>query len=437
MTTGKPDKSAMSYITDLLYLLAAPIFLPPYLYKILVKKKYRESTKGMLGLNLPRETWNKEPGTRNLWLHAVSVGEVVAGKAVLAEWVKLEPGTRILASTVTETGQQKAREILTEAEAVIYYPLDFTGIVRRFLATYNPQVYIMMETEIWPNFLREAGARGVKIFLANGKLSDRSFSWWMKAGKLFQGTFDAITAACVQTQEDREKFMALLRRPEHILVTGNCKFDSSGSPLTPQEKAEILSRLKITDRSPILVVGSTHPGEEEIILEAWDRARQKVPGLKLILAPRHPERFDAVARLLESRGIVFSRYSNPSLENPDAVLVDAMGVLAKLYGVGDVAVVAGSFVPIGGHNLLEAAVHRVPVLYGPHMHKQPEILKIFKFSSAGKQVEKDELAPALEALFLNEDERRRMGEAGAAAALQNRGSARRTVEFIRSFTEKK
>jgi len=427
----------MSYKTDLLYLLAAPVFLPPYLYKILVKKKYRESTKGMLGLNLPQEPWLVVSEQINLWLHAVSVGEVVAGKAILSEWAKKEPNTRILASTVTETGQQKARELLTEAESVIYYPLDFTGIVRRFLATYNPQVYIMMETEIWPNFLREAGARKVKVFLANGKLSDTSFSRWMKVKKLFQGTFDAITAACVQTERDREKFTALLGRPDRILVTGNCKFDSSGSPLTLREKADLLSRLKITDRSPILVVGSTHPGEEEIILDAWAIVRKKIPGLKLILAPRHPERFDAAARILESRGIAFSRYSSPSLENPEAVLVDAMGILARLYGVGDVAVVAGSFMPIGGHNLLEAAVHRVPALYGPHMHKQPEIVKIFKANNAGKQVEKDELAPALEELFLNEDERRRMGEAGATAARQNRGSARRTVEFIRSFTEQK
>ncbi len=427
----------MSYKTDLLYLLAAPVFLPPYLYKIIVKKKYRESTKGMLGMNLPKDPWNKKPGTQNLWLHAVSVGEVVAGKAVLSEWVNKQPNTRILASTVTETGQQKARDILTEAQSVIYYPLDFTRIVRRFLDSYQPDIYIMMETEIWPNFLGEAAQRGIKVFLANGKLSDTSFSRWMKVRKLFQGTFDAISAACVQTETDREKFAALLGRPDHILVAGNCKFDSSGSPLSSEEKAELLSRLKITDRSRILVVGSTHPGEEEIILDAWAVVRKKIPGLKLILAPRHPERFDAVARLLGERGIVFSRYSNPSLENPEAVLVDAMGILSKLYGVGDAAIVAGSFAPIGGHNLLEAAVHSVPVLYGPHMHNQPEILKIFKQSGAGKQVEKDDLASALEALFMNENERLRMGRTGAQAAMQNRGSARRTVEFIRSFLEKK
>jgi len=427
----------MFNIMDFLYFLSVPVFLPSYLYKIVIKKKYRESSQGMLGMGVPSRPWTKDASRNNLWLHAVSVGEVVAGKAILSEWVKRESNTRILASTVTETGQQKARELLTEAERVIYYPLDFSFVVQRFLNLYNPQVYIMMETEIWPNFLREAGARGVKIFLANGKLSDTSFSRWMRVKKLFQGTFDAITAACVQTERDREKFEELLGRPDHILVTGNCKFDSSGSPLSPKEKAEILSRLKITDRSPILVVGSTHPGEEEIILEAWDKVRQKEAGLKLILAPRHPERFEAVARLLQERGIAFSRYSSPSLENPDAVLVDTMGVLANLYGVGDVAIVAGSFTHIGGHNLLEAAVHRIPVLYGPHMHKQPEILKIFKTHGAGKQVEKKALASALEALLLNEDERRRLGEAAARVAAQNRGSARRTVEFIRTFLEKK
>ncbi|MBN1900685.1 3-deoxy-D-manno-octulosonic acid transferase [Candidatus Sumerlaeota bacterium] len=422
--------------TDFLYLAGAPFFLPPYLFKILVRKKYRTSSKGMLGFMLPKESWAKEKGRLNLWLHAVSVGEVVAGKAVLSEWNRAFPDSRILASTVTETGQQKARQILKEAREFSFFPLDFTPIVRKFLSTFNPDIYIMMETEIWPNFLREAAKKGTKIFLANGTLSDRSFSRWNKFKSLFQRTFDSITAACVQSEEDKRKFEMLLKRPDAILVTGNCKFDSPGSPLSPEERLQIFSRLKITPQDPVVVIGSTHAGEEEIMIEAWKKARRNIPRVKFILAPRHPERFDTVARLLKQNDIRFSRYSDPALDDPDMILVDAMGVLARLYGAGKIAVVAGSFSNIGGHNLLEAAIHKIPVLYGPDMHDQSELVKIFHNSEGALCAQKEELAPTLERLLSNEEERRRRGEAAALTAHKNRGSARRTIDFIRKFIEK-
>ncbi|HPB30154.1 MAG TPA: glycosyltransferase N-terminal domain-containing protein, partial [Candidatus Sumerlaeota bacterium] len=282
---------------DLLYLMAAPFFAPPFLYKMLVRGKYRLSSRGMLGLDLKGEPWgSRDAVAPRLWLHAVSVGEVVAGKAILAEWARFRPDTRIVASTVTETGQQKARDLLTEADEFTFFPLDLTPVVTRFLNWYDPQVYVMMETEIWPNFLRQAARRGTKVFLANGKLSDSSFRRWERFHKLLQGTFDAITAAAVQTEQDREKFVRLLGRPDDVLVTGNCKFDSSGTPITPAEHAGFLDRLRIPTDAPVIVAGSTHPGEEEIVLNAWTAVRGRIPDCRLILAPRHPERFDAVAR---------------------------------------------------------------------------------------------------------------------------------------------
>jgi len=423
----------MSYFTDILYLAATPFFLPPYLYKILIKKKYRQSTRGMLGMNLKPPPWHKDPSRKNLWLHAVSVGEVVAGKAILSEWLRAAPNTKVLASTVTETGQEKARQLLTEAEEISFYPLDFTPIVRRFLNHYKPDVYIMMETEIWPNFLGEASGRGVKIFLANGKLSDKSFLRWKRFKPFFPGTFESFTAIGAQTEQDKEKFSELLGSQDRILVTGNCKFDSPGAPLSPDEKEALFSKLGINKGDPVVVIGSTHPGEEEIMIHAFNMLREKVPSLRVILAPRHPERFDPVARLLTEKGIRFSRYSDPSQEKSDFILVDTIGVLARLYGLGRVAVVGGSFVPVGGHNLLEAAVHSIPVIFGPYMQKQPELLKIFGVSRGALQLKKEELAPALERLLANNQERQSRGSAAAKTALQNRGSAKRSVEFFRKF----
>ncbi len=422
---------------DLLYLMAAPFFAPPFLYKMLVRGKYRLSSRGMLGLDLKGEPWgSRDAVAPRLWLHAVSVGEVVAGKAILAEWARFRPDTRIVASTVTETGQQKARDLLTEADEFTFFPLDLTPVVTRFLNWYDPQVYVMMETEIWPNFLRQAARRGTKVFLANGKLSDSSFRRWERFHKLLQGTFDAITAAAVQTEQDREKFVRLLGRPDDVLVTGNCKFDSSGTPITPAEHAGFLDRLRIPTDAPVIVAGSTHPGEEEIVLNAWTAVRGRIPDCRLILAPRHPERFDAVARLLRERGIRFSRFTSPDASNPEAVLVDTIGVLARLYGLGRVAVMCGTFVPIGGHNLLEAAVHGIPVVYGPHMHKQPELMRLFGPTEGGIQIQAAELSAVLERLLTDEGERSRRGAAALKAASLSRGSARRTVEFFKKYLER-
>mgnify|MGYP006278221639 CR=1 FL=1 len=428
----------MPYTTDLFYLLGAPVFLSAYLYKITFKKKYRESSRGMLGRNLNGEPWgdSSDSDRLRLWLHAVSVGEVVAGKAVLSEWVKHQENSRIVASTVTETGQQNAKSLLSEAEEFTYYPLDISPIVKRFLDHYNPQVYIMMETEIWPNFLRMAAKRGVKIFLANGKLSDKSYKRWKKFYRFVPGAFESFTALCVQTERDKEKFLTFIKDPSRIKVTGNCKFDSSGEALSENERTEMLKRLHLAPKSRIIVAGSSHPGEEELILDAWEAVRKETPELKLILAPRHPDRFHESENMLRNRGLKYSLYTEPETENPNVVLVNTIGVLAKIYGLGEAAIVGGSFVNIGGHNLLEAAVHGIPVIYGPHMQNQPEIVRIFEDNPGGIQIPAGKLTSVLKRISMDEEERRSRGKAAAAAAAKNRGSAKLTVDFIRSFIEK-
>ena len=218
-------------------------------------------------------------------------------------------------------------------------------------------------------------------------------------------------------------------------MTGNCKFDSPGAALSTEARKTILHRWTIVPADPIIVAGSTHPGEEELILSTFCTLKARFPSLHLVLAPRHPERFDEVYRIALAKGLNVSRALKPSGTNPDVLLLDVMGELARVYGVGSLAIVGGSFVPIGGHNLLEAAIHRIPVLYGPHMHNQPEITEIMNQTGGGLQVSPNALISTITELLENETRRHELGQQAAKAVEQNKGSARRSAEIIKNILD--
>ncbi len=435
----------MPSIFDALYAAATPFVLPGILYKLVVLNKYRESLPAMLGHGLPEhaatavEQTKEPPRTTTAWLHAVSVGEVVAAGAVLKHLEEQRPDWRYLASTVTETGQAKARQTLKQADDIFYYPLDLSWIVRRFFDHYRPEVYIIHETELWPNFLLEARRRGVAVFLANGKLSPRSTRRYRKARVLFAKPLEAFSVFCMQTEGDAERLRSLGVSPDRIHITGNCKFDAPGEALPEEARRDWRQRLGWKPDARVVVAGSTHPGEEEIVLKAFHELRGRFPDVRLLLAPRHPERFDAVAERLESGGWTYWRVSHGDTSSgertadshgPDVVLLDTIGQLARAYGLGQVALCGGSWVPIGGHNLLEAAAHSIPVLRGPFMQNQPEIVRILGPEEGGLCVEAQALGSELQSLFEDEDRRRELGRKAAEAVARNRGAAARTVEII-------
>lgn len=442
----------MPTLFDIAYLAATPVLLPTLLYRRFALNKYRESLPGMLGRNLGPATregashameTDHAPRT-TAWLHAVSVGETVAAGAVLKRLHEHRPAWRFIASTVTETGQNKAKQSLKQAAEVFYYPLDFSWIVRRFFDHYRPSLVIIHETELWPNFLTEARRRGVPVFLANGKLSPRSARRYAKARRFFAGPLSAFSAFCMQTEGDAERLRLLGVPDGKIHVTGNCKFDAPGDPLSHMQRAEWLARFGWGPDAPVIVAGSTHPGEEEIVLDAYAVLRQRFPEARLLLAPRHPERFDAVASMLAERKLSAWRVSrgdfapgSPPAKSavnaaagPDVVLLDTIGQLARAYGLGHVALCGGSWANIGGHNLLEAAVHSVPVLRGPNMQNQPEIVRILGPEQGGLLVEANALGPTLVDLLDDDKRRRELGRAAADAVERNRGAAARTVEII-------
>jgi 3-deoxy-D-manno-octulosonic-acid transferase len=460
---------------DALYLLGSPVLVPLALHRAMQKKKSAQTLRGMLGLRLRGRTSPYQHQKRVIWVHAVSVGEVVAAKALLGELKRTFPDATLIASTITEAGQEQARGLLNETEEIFFFPLDLSCIVRRFLDFYNPWMYISIETELWPNFLSEARKRGTKIFLANGCLSERSFARYRRFAFLFRKPLAGFSAFLMQTEQDADRMRTVLTRaqlstlnpalpagrsqlstPQNVFVTGNCKFDSSGEPLTEEERARLLAQFGFPPDAPIIVAGSTHPGEEALILQAFAAVRREIPHARLIIAPRHRERFDEVWNVLKQSRFAVARATrvtqtttptspqlstlNPALpagrsqlSTPDVLLLDTVGQLARVYGLGGVAVVCGSFVSIGGHNLLEAAVHSIPVIFGPDMHKQPELRELFLRDGSGIEVTAEQLAPTLIALLKDDSRRIALGAKARQTVERNRGSALRTVSLLSRF----
>lgn len=421
---------------DVGYVGFSPVLIPYFLIRYATRGKSLKALYGMLGGGLEQIAAHRNSIAQQpvVWFHAVSVGEVMAATAVIKEFRQQLPDYRILLSTITETGQDTARRQLKDiASLIFYHPLDLTPLVTKYLNAIQPAIYIIMETEIWPNMLIAAKQRGVKIFMVNGKISDRSFRFYSWGRGVMQPALKAIDAFLMQTEEYQQKVKALLGTNHNVFVTGNCKFDINIPPLTEEERRQIQEKWRIANEARIIVVGSTHPGEEEIMLEVYKTVRKEITQLKMILAPRHPGRFDTVYHLIKNKGFRVQRTSAPAVEDPEIILLDEIGKLARVYGVGEIAIVGGSFVNIGGHNLLEAAAHKIPVIYGPFMHQQPEITEIMNSSGGGFQVNVDNLAQTLIGLLKNDTARKQAGELAQQAVSKNRGSTKKSIEIIRQY----
>lgn len=371
------------------------------------------------------------PPEPRAWIHAVSVGESATAaplvKAIHRRW----PELGLVVSTITPTGARIVADRLGGIAAHRYFPIDLPQAVGRTLDAARPRFFIAIETELWPNFLRALAARRVPAMIANGRISDRSFRRYLLVRQLMRHVLADVTVFAMQSDEDARRIVALGAPPGRVVVTGNLKSDAA--PAADPPEAVWRDRLGLAPEARLFVAGSTHRGEEEPVLDAFLGARARCPGLTLLLAPRHPERADEVEALIRARSLTAVRRTRlPAERAPGAVvLLDTVGELAGLYALAEVVFVGGSLVPVGGHNMLEPAMHGKPVLYGPHTSNFREGAAQLERTGGGLVVKDElELDRELTRLLEDRDLARRMGNAAREAFGAGQGAVAATLELI-------
>jgi len=415
-------------------LLALVVFSPYLLYQVLRYNKYVGSLGQRLGylpvsFNLDAEA--------SIWVHAVSVGEVLAARPIVTGLRTRYPHLRLFLSTTTLSGQNVARRSVPDADAVFYMPFDWTFTVRRTLDVVKPKLFVMVETEIWPNLLRECRRRGVRTALVNGRISSRSFPRYRIIRPFIARVLADIDRLCVQSEVTARRLIQLGADASRITKTGSLKFDSLDPSTAPGRGRErVLRFFRISTGRLVLVAGSTSKGEEDAVIRAFNRVRISSTSASalLILAARHPERFDEVVRLCQREGLSTVRRSDLPIDaepSADVVVVDTIGELAQLYQIATVVFVGGSLVPAGGHNILEPAVHGKPIVFGPHMENFAEIARTFLADGAAVQVHSArELEDVVVALMADPVRRARLGAAARTLVDANRGAKDKTLAVI-------
>jgi 3-deoxy-D-manno-octulosonic-acid transferase len=366
----------------------------------------------------------------SIWIHAVSVGEVKAVEKLIEKLRGQYPSQSIVVSTATTTGQQLARKRTDIIDYTFYFPLDLPGCVKRVLDRLRPAMVIIAETEIWPNFLRACRRRSVPVMMVNGRISDKSFARY----KLIRGWLRRVladyTMIGMQSETDRQRIEEMGGDPGKVAVLGNLKYDivSSKRPLDPA-LSDVLVRW-----NPLWVAASTMSGEDELVLDAFLNVRTRFPALKLLVAPRHPERFDEVEALVKGRGVSCIRRSALERAEPstaDVLLLDTIGELAAVFEYACVVFVGGSLVPTGGHNILEPARRHKPVVFGPHMENFRDMARLFREGRAAIQINRaGELAEAIDRILSNPDLAAELGRSAGRIVEQNTGATERTLTFL-------
>ncbi len=409
--------------------LALLLSLPYWLVKMLTTGKYREGLGERLGWVPHRIVL--APARGCIWIHAVSVGEVLAIGKLVKELQERYPQRRVLISTTTATGQKLARERHGENN-VFFFPLDFAFAIRPYLRTLEPALIILAETEFWPNFLRLAKSEGAQVVVVNGRISDRSYPRYRRLRGLWRGLLGNVDQFLAQTETDSQRLLQIGAPVERVHVAGNLKFDvqaPSAQPVVETLRAGF-ARAGVTD---VMVCGSTVEGEEPLVLEAFRSVLKHRPRATLILAPRHPERFDSVGALLMASSLSFIRRSRMTGSESFAgsvLLLDTIGELAALYALATVAFVGGSLVPRGGHNILEPAQFGVATMVGPHTENFRDVIQIFQRANAVRVVATENFEAELTQLLEDAASRHELGTRAAEVFRSQSGATQRTVEAI-------
>jgi 3-deoxy-D-manno-octulosonic-acid transferase len=402
------------------------LYAPVYFFRMKIWRKERLYLRERMGFRLPP----RNAAGPAVWIHAVSVGEVLSLRNLLSQIKKRHPSWRVYFSTLTNTGYRIAREELPQVDSVFFIPLDFAFTVKRFFRALNPQLLLLAESEFWPNLLRTAKKKCRATVLINGRMSLRSFKSYRRFQPLSLKVLENIDLFLVQTEQDKERIEDIGIDPQRIKVAGNLKAEMSLPCLGREEIQGLKKNFGIPESKKVIVAGSTHKGEEEIILEAFGKARKAEGDLMLIIAPRHPERAGEVEKISLNLGLtVVRRTSAAPGQTGDVLVLDTIGELAYLYALADLTFVGGSLIPHGGQNFLEPAFYEKPVFFGPHLDNFALLAEQFLRSGAARVVSgKNDLAEA----FLMKDEKSLLDMGKRAKALLNvlQGATELTLQWI-------
>ncbi len=430
----------MRFLYNLFYSLIALFAFPVLLWRLIREPGFDARLRQNFGF-LPAVLLKAVAHKQCLWIHAASVGEVVAASPIIKELRAAFPERPLLVSTVTVTGLEMAKKIIPDADSIIFAPLDLPWLCSAVVRRIQPGLFVLVETELWPNLLQAMEQLRVPVVMVNGRISDKSAQRYGYLLSVLKEMLQSIRLFCMQSELDAAYIIALGAPQENVVVTGNTKFDQTYTTVTAQEKDLLLASFGFSAaKCPVFIAGSTHEGEEEPVFAAYLQAKKSIRNLKLIIAPRDIRRTDEVEKLAASYSVSLKRRTRLTVDSnsaaPEVVLIDTIGELGRLYSLGDIIFVGGSLIPQGGHNILEPAAHGKPILVGPHMFNFKESYALLSSRGACVTVhDSQELAAEIVALIQDPGAAAVMGQNAAAIMLENSGAAQKSVDYLRRYIQ--
>lgn len=431
----------MYFIYNIMAVVLVILALPVFLVRLFREKGFAERLKQSFGA-LPAATLAKVANKDAIWVHAASVGEIVATSPIVKEIRRELPDAPIVVSVVTAGGFDMAKRIIPEADGIIFFPLDLPQLSYSVAARIRPRAFLMVETELWPNFLKAARELKIPAMMVNGRISDKSVTRYAYFRNVLNDMLDTIDKFCMQSEIDAAYIIRLGANPERVVVTGNTKFDQNYTELGLEEKANLIATLGLKQAEHIIVAGSTHRGEEEILFEAFSQIRASFQSTQFVVAPRDTLRADEIVELAGKYGFRAVRRTQLTAEKRaggyDIVVIDTIGELGKIYGLGDIVYVGGSLIPKGGHNILEPAAHGKPILVGQHMFNFKDTYALFSERKVCITVhDSNDVAQTMLNLLNNPELRQKIGREALAVINENRGASHKSALYLKELLQTK
>jgi len=430
----------VNLLYNTVFIICLAIYLPLFIPVLCLSKKRRKTVLQRLGIVLPyfQNVQKGKPGAKKkpIWIHALSVGEVVAAEPLVKEISRRYEDRMIVFSVSTKTGFEVATSLLKpHVKCIFYFPYDLFFSVKRLIERVSPGFFILVESDIWPNFMCEMKRRNIKVAFVNARISNRSFWGYKRFSPIMKTVFNSFSVVCAQSAEDAERLIVLGVPSERMAVTGNVKFDQEFDPINKEDIENQKRLLKVLPFQTILLAGSTHAGEEVILLDALSKLKKQFPGLVLIIAPRDTERAGIVLNISRSKGFstVFSEKPDKTgrSSGPDVIVVDVIGKLRKLYALADIAFVGGSLVKRGGHNPLEPAAYAKPILFGECMSDFKEISEMLLGSGGAIKVfDSTSIHDTVAMLVKDPKKAEKIGKHAKTTFRENDGAVNRTLEAV-------